>query len=104
MAYSVSQRTREIGVRMALGAQRCDVLAMVLRHGAKLTAGGIAIGLASSFALTRVMRGLLFGVGPSDPITFIAIPVIFIAVALTACWFPARYAANTDPMEALRYE
>jgi putative ABC transport system permease protein len=104
MAYSVSQRTREIGVRMALGAQRGDVLALVLRHGVKLTAGGIVIGLAGSLALTRVMRGLLYGVGPNDPLTFITIPVLFIAVALAACWLPARYAANTDPIEALRHE
>jgi putative ABC transport system permease protein len=104
IAYSVSQRTREIGVRMALGAQRRDVLALVLSQGARLTAGGIVIGLAGSFALTRVIRGLLFGVGPFDVVTFVSIPLVFIVVALAACWLPARHAADTNPMEALRNE
>ena len=104
IAYSVSQRVREIGVRMALGAQRGDVLALVLGQGAKLTAVGIVIGLVGAFALTRVMRGLLFGIGPFDLTTFIVIPVLFLAVALVACLLPARYAANTNPIEALRNE
>jgi len=104
IAYSVSQRTREIGVRMALGAQRKDVLALVLAGGAKLTGVGILLGLAGAFALTRVLRGLLFGVGPFDWLTFSAIPALFIVVALLACLPSARRATKVDPMEALRYE
>ena len=104
IAYSVSQRTREIGARMALGASRRTVMRMVLRRGMTLACAGIGLGLAGAFALTRLMRSLLFGVGPTDPMTFVAIPVLLAVVALFASWLPARRASKVDPMEALRYE
>src|SRR2546429_671651 len=104
IAYSVSQRTREIGIRIALGASRRTVMRMVLRRGMTLACAGIGLGLAGAFTLTRVIRSLLFGVGPTDPMTFIAIPVLLAVVALFASWLPARRAAKVDPMEALRYE
>ena len=89
---------------MALRAQRRDVLAMVLRQGLRLVGVGLLIGLAGALALARLLRGLLFGVSPSDPITFAAVPLLLLCVALLACWLPARRAAKVDPMEALRYE
>ncbi|MBO0861031.1 MAG: ABC transporter permease [Chloracidobacterium sp.] len=104
MAYSVIQRAQEIGIRVALGARRGDVLRMVLRQGLKLTAVGLAIGLAAAYALTRYMQSLLFGVKPTDPVTFVAIALLLIAVALVACWIPARRATKVDPMAALRSE
>jgi putative ABC transport system permease protein len=104
MAYSVSQRTREMGVRMALGAQSSDVLRMVLLEGFKLTAIGAAIGLPAALAITRLMKNLLYGVSASDPLTFAGVPVLLAVVALLACWLPARRAAKTDPIGALRGE
>jgi predicted permease len=104
MAYAVSQRTREIGIRMALGAQLNDVLRMVLGHGMKLTAIGVVVGLAASFALTRVLKTLLFGVTPSDLLTFAAVSVALMAIALLASYIPARRATKVDPLIALRYE
>jgi putative ABC transport system permease protein len=104
VSYSMARRTREIGLRMALGAQTKDVLALVLREGMSVVLVGIAIGLAGALALSRVMTGLLFGVSATDPLTFAAIPLILIAVALAACWIPARRAVKVDPMVALRYE
>jgi putative ABC transport system permease protein len=104
MAYSVVQRAQEIGLRIALGAQTGDVLKMVLRQGLKLTALGLGIGLATAFALTRYMQSLLFGVKAADPLTFAAIALLLIAVALVACWIPARRATKVDPMIALRCE
>ncbi len=104
IAYSVSQRTREFGIYMALGAQRRDVLSLVLGRGMKLAAIGLVIGVVSAIAVTRLLQSLLFGVSSTDPFTFVAIPVLLLTVALLACWLPARRAANIDPIVALRYE
>jgi putative ABC transport system permease protein len=104
ISYVVSQRTREIGVRMALGAARRDISRMVLREGAVITLVGIGIGLAGALALTRLMLALLYDVSPTDPATFAVVPVMLAAVALFASWMPARRAAAVEPLEAIRYE
>ena len=104
LAYFVTQHTNEIGVRMSLGADQRNILTLVLKKGLGLTLLGVGIGLAASFVLTRLMSSLLFGVKASDPLTFLAVPLLLIAVALVACLIPARRAANVDPMVALRYE
>ena len=104
MSHMVAQRTREIGVRMALGAQRCSVLAMVIGQGMKVTALGVAIGVCGSFGLTRVLKTFLFHVAPTDPSIFVLAGVVLAGVAVAACYIPARRAARIDPIVALRCE
>jgi predicted permease len=104
MAYSVSRRTREIGVRVALGARSRDVLTMILGQGLRTIAIGLGIGIAGALALTRTMASLLFGVTTTDPLTFVVVIALLIAAALLACYIPARRATKVDPMVALRYE
>ena len=104
LAFAVSQRTREIGVRIALGARVVDVLALVLRQGMRLVVVGLAAGLLAALALTRVMSALLYRTDRFDPITFIACPLVLIVVALLACYLPARRAARIEPLNALRTE
>ena len=104
ISYTVVQRRREMGIRIALGADRTAILGMVVKNGALLACTGAVIGLAGAFLLTRLMAALLFGVGPTDPLTFLCVPVALIAVAILASYVPARRAAKVDPMVALRYE
>lgn len=104
MAYSVQQRTQELGIRMALGAQLSDVRNLIILQGMRLALIGVVLGTAAAFGLTRLIAGLLYGVKPWDPLVFISVPVILSAVALFAAWLPARRAARIDPLEALRYE
>jgi len=104
MAYSVTQRRQEIGIRMALGAQASDVLKLVVKQGMTLALVGMGIGLLASLAMTRLMKRLLFGVDATDPLTLIVVALLLAFVVLLACWIPARRATKVDPLVALRCE
>jgi putative ABC transport system permease protein len=104
MSYAVAERTREIGVRVALGAEPGDLRLMVLRQGVRLSLVGVALGLAGAFGLARLLRSLLYDVSATDPLTFGAVALSLIVVAMLACWIPARRATKVDPMVALRCE
>jgi len=104
MAYAVSQRTRELGIRMALGASRAEVLRLVVQQGLRVTLLGVGLGLAASFAVTRLIATMLFDVSPTDVVTFTAVPLLLAAAALGASYLPALRATRIDPMVALRYE
>ena len=104
MSYSVTQRTREIGIRLALGATQRDLLKLVLGQGLRLTLLGLTVGLATAWALTRIMQSLLFGVSTTDLPTFTGIAALLTFVALLACWIPARRATKVDPLTALRHQ
>jgi len=104
MSYAVSQRTREIGIRMALGASASGLKAMFVRHGLGLAAVGVALGLLLAAGLSRLMASLLFGVSPLDPITFVVVPIVLATAAVLASYLPARRATSVDPVEVLRGE
>lgn len=104
VSFSVARRTKEFGLRMVLGAQGGDVLGLVMKQGAGMVVIGVAAGLLTAFALTRLMTSLLFGVAPTDALTFACVTALLAAVALAACYVPARRATRVDPMQTLRYE
>jgi ABC-type antimicrobial peptide transport system permease subunit len=104
LAYTVAQREREIGVRMALGAHRGAVRTMVLRDAMRAVLPGVAVGIVGGLALSRLLRGMLYGVSAADPVTFVAVAMLLTGVALVAAWLPARRATRVDPMSAIRAE
>jgi ABC-type antimicrobial peptide transport system permease subunit len=104
VSYAVAQRTREIGIRMALGAEKTSILTMVLKQGLVLLTIGLAIGVAGAIGLTRFLSSYLYEVSTTDPVTFVLVPLLITTVSMLACFIPARQAAKIDPMEALRYE
>jgi len=104
ISYIVSERTHEIGIRLALGAQTRNILRMVLEQGLRLAVTGAAVGLAAALIVSNLMEGLLYGVRPADPLTFAGVALLLLGVALLACYIPARRAIRVDPLVALRYE
>lgn len=104
MSLNVANRRNEFGIRLALGAQRSNVLRMILGQGLRLAVVGVGLGLFAAIGFTRLLKGLLFGISTSDPLTFVVIALVMIGVALLACWVPARRATKVDPLIALRYE
>jgi ABC-type antimicrobial peptide transport system permease subunit len=104
ISYTVARRTREMGIRLALGANRKAITKMIVRNGTQLACTGVVIGLAAAFLLTRLVASLLYGVGPTDPLTFVCAPIALITIAILASYIPARRAANVDPMVTLRQE
>ena len=104
IAYSVQQRTAEIGIRLALGAEMSRVRTMIVLQGMRLAIVGVIIGVSFAFSLTRFISSFLFSIKPWDPVSFIAVPIVLSAVALLAVWFPARRASRVDPVDALRYQ
>jgi putative ABC transport system permease protein len=104
ISYSVAQRTHEIGVRVALGAQPVDVLRLMIRQGMTLTLVGLIVGIAAGSVATRVLSDMLYGVSTTDPLTFVGVPAFLLLVAFVACYIPARRATRIDPLVALRYE
>jgi putative ABC transport system permease protein len=104
LAYTVTQQSHEIGIRMALGAQQRDVMRLILKRGARLALLGVAIGAAGAVLLTHLMASLLYGISPTDPVTLCSVTIVLVGVALLACYIPARRAMRVDPMQALRHE
>ena len=104
MSLNVANRRNEFGIRLALGAQTSNVLQLILKQGLKLAVVGVALGLLVALAFTRLLKGLLFGISASDPLTFALLAALLVGVALLACWIPARRATKVDPLEALRSE
>jgi ABC-type antimicrobial peptide transport system permease subunit len=104
MSYVTSQRVQEFGVRMAMGADKSDLVGLVLRQGVRLVAVALVLGMAAAFALSRVLQGLVFEIGTTDPLTFVGMAVLLAFTALAACWLPARRASRVDPVTAMRRE